>query len=116
MENLANYRSQLAAATKLTSSLTTAISSQQRVASHREGRSILDVLTPEQSTKFHAWMSANQERCSRVIQKRQPEAEKSYPVLKETALIEFCRRLDEVLKISNVEDNSIEPQMETSME
>lgn len=101
MENLANYRSQLAAATKLTSSLTTAISAQQHIASARENKSILGVLTPEQSAKFHAWMSTNQERCSRVIQQRQPKAEKTYPVLKETALIEFCRRLDEVLRISS---------------
>lgn len=103
MENLANYRSQLAAATKMTTSLTAAISSQGRSATAREDKSLLDVLTPAQTVKFNEWVAANQERCARVIRERRPAPEKCYPVFKETSLIEFCKRLDEVLRISQQE-------------
>ena len=108
MENLANYRSQLAAATKLTSSLTEAISRQCHIASLRESNSALKILTPEQSAKYHTWMTANKDRCDKVMQKRQPEAEMPSPdASKDTALIEVCRRLDEVLRISKKEPEPV---------
>ncbi|CAB9509289.1 bZIP transcription factor [Seminavis robusta] len=102
MENLADYRSQLAAATKMTSSLTDAIiSTQCQIASAREEKSFLDVLSPEQTIKFHEWKAANQERSARFIREKRPAPEKCYPVFKETSLVEFCKRLEEVLRISN---------------
>ena len=107
MENLANYRSQLAAATKLTSNLTEAISSQCRASMGREDRSFLQTLSPAQSAKFHEWVSANQERCNRVIRERRPTPEKCYPVFKDSALIEFCKRLEEVLRISKKEQDVV---------
>ena len=103
MENLANNRSQLAAATQLATSLTEAITSQCRIALAREDRSVLQTLTPSQTVKMHEWIAANQERCNRFISERRPAAEKCYPVFKETSLIEFCKRLEEVLRISKKE-------------
>ena len=100
MENLANYRSQLAAATKLTCSLTEAVSTQCQQSTAREGKSFLEVLTPAQTAKYHEWVAANQGRCSRVIRERRPAHEKSNPVFGDSALIEFCKRLEEVLRIS----------------
>ena len=100
MENLANYRSQLAAATKMTHSLTVAISAQCRASSAREDKCLLEVLTPSQTIKFHEWISANQQRCDRFIRESRPAPEKCDPVFKETSLIEFCKRLDDVLRIS----------------
>jgi len=105
MEHLATYRSQLADATKLTSNLTEAISSQCRNAAGRENKALLEVLTPEQAAKFHSWKATNQDRCNRVMKKKRPEPETSYPVLKESALAEFCRRLEEVLRISKKEED-----------
>lgn len=105
MENLANYRSQLAAATKLTANLTEAISSQCQVSVAREDRSFLGVLTPAQAAKFHGWMAANQERCSRLLRERRPTPEKCNPVFKDSALVEVCKRLEEVLRISKKEQD-----------
>lgn len=106
MENLPNYRSQLAAATKLTSNLTEAIGSQCQTSTAREDSSLLQVLTPAQTVKFQEWVAANQDRCTRVISERRPTPEKCYPVFKDSALIEFCKRLEEVLRISKKEPTS----------
>ena len=100
LEHLANYRSQLAAATKMTHSLTVAISAQCRVSCAREEKSLLEVLTPAQTIKFHEWIAANQERCDRFIRLNRPAPEKCDPVFKDTSLIEFCKRLDDALRIS----------------
>ena len=108
MENLPNYRSQLAAATKLTSNLTEAIGSQCQASIAREDRSFQDVLTPAQAVKFHEWVAANQERCARMIRERRPTPEKCYPVFKDSALIEFCKRLEEVLRISKKDQDAPE--------
>jgi len=103
MENLANYRSQLAAATQLTSSLAEATIAQCHIASARDDKSHLQVLSPAQSAKFHEWVAANHGRCSRFMHQRRPVHEKSSPVFKETSLFEFCKRLEEVLRISKKE-------------
>lgn len=105
MENLANYRSQLAAATKLTTNLTEAISSQCQVSVAREDRSFLGILTPAQAAKFHGWMAANKEWCSRLLGERRPPPEKCNPVFKDSALVEVCKRLEEVLRISKKEQD-----------
>jgi hypothetical protein len=101
MENLPNYRSQLAAATKMTHSLTVAISAQCRASSAREDKCLLEVLTPSQTIKFHEWIGANQQRVDRFIRESRPAPEKCDPVFKETSLVEFCKRLDDVLRISH---------------
>ena len=99
MGNLADDRSKLAAATRMTASLREAVGSQCRAASARENKSMLEVLTPAQTVKLNEWVSANKERCHRVLNKKRATPEKD-TVWKEQSLFEFCRRLDEVLRIS----------------
>lgn len=105
MEDLANNRSQLAAATRMTQSLREAISAQCHAASLREDKCLLEVLSPTQTAKFHDWVANNQDRCQRIIDKRRVDPEKDSPVWKEQSLFEFCRRLDEVLRISKKEED-----------
>ena len=107
MEDIDNHRSQLAAATRMTQSLREAISTQCAAAAAREDTCLLEILTPTQTAKFHDWVASNQERCQRIMDKRRTDPEKESSVWREQSLFEFCRRLDEVLRISKKEDEEM---------
>jgi hypothetical protein len=91
----------------MTQSLREAVSTQCAAAAVREDTCLLEILTPTQTAKFHDWVSSNQERCQRIIDKRRTDPEKESSVWKEQSLFEFCRRLDEVLRISKKEDEEM---------
>jgi len=112
-ENYHRDSSQIAAATRMASSLKEAVRYQAYVSSFRKKKAYLDILTPQQTILYQEWLLSNRERCKQVLDERRkvsfPPSSLSSPSSSTDAnltLEALCRNLEEILKISKVSDSS----------
>ena len=109
--DIQDNRSQIEAATRMASRLKEAILLQSHNVSVRSGRTYLDILNPKQSIRFHKWVSMNRERCHDSVKRKSFTQQTPEPILMDDAsmaenktLIDVCRKLEAVLKISKGEN------------
>ena len=101
LDTLQRDRSQIAAAVRMASRLTEAVMYQSHAVSVRSGRSYLEILTPEQTLRYQEWFSENSDRCRNALRRRRASVGSSVPASNESAcLLDVCRKLEEVMKIS----------------
>lgn len=108
-QDLPHYRPQIEAATRMTSRLKEAVLLQSHNVVVRSERAYLEILTPRQSVLFHKWLANNRERCDASLASRSttPRASSAPTDMDDDSktsenltLIEVCRKLEAVLKIS----------------
>ena len=77
---------------------------QSHNAAVRSERTYLEILTPRQSVLFYKWMANNNGRCRDALETRTTSQRASTPTSidydSNLTLIEVCRKLEAVLKIS----------------
>jgi hypothetical protein len=110
-QDIQDNRSQIEAATRMASRLKEAVLLQSHNVAVRAGRAYLDVLNPNQSVAFHKWIANNRERCQDALkrkacteQARALSQMEDSTVSENMTLIEVCRKLEAVLKISKGEN------------
>ena len=102
-------RTQIEAATRMSSRLKEAVLLQSHNVAIRGERTYLSILTPTQSVLYHKWLANNRERCKDTIEcqkttkKSAATAQADLLVFENRTLIEVCRQLEAVLKISKGE-------------
>ena len=76
----------------------------------RGERTYLTILTPTQSVLYHKWLANNRERCKDAIECQKTKTKKSATtaqsdllLFENRTLIDVCRQLEAVLKISKGE-------------
>jgi hypothetical protein len=121
IDTLSNHRSQMAAAVSTAESLNKAVGSLSHVISRREDRTLARILNPQQLLAYQTWLnnSANRDRCCNKVTEGhlqkgplQPASEQNASCTpmdseieigsssKEASLHDICRRLNQVLRIS----------------
>jgi hypothetical protein len=105
-----NDRTQIAAATRMASSLKEALLYQLFVSSFRKRKAFLDILTPRQAILYLHWSLSNRDRCQQVLDGRRRGAASSSttpedPIMtprdeNNLTLEALCRSLEESLKIT----------------
>lgn len=110
-KDLQDNRSQIEAATRMASRLKEAVLLQSHNVAVRAGRVYLDILNPEQCVAFHKWLVNNRERCQQTLKRQSyteqspaPSAVEDSSMSENMTLIEVCRKLEAVLKISKGEN------------
>lgn len=109
--DLQHCRTQIEAATRMSSRLKEAVLLQSHNVAIRGERTYLTVLTPTQSVLYHQWLANNRERCrdkiecQKTTKRSAPTAQADMLVFENRTLIEVCRQLEAVLKISKGEIN-----------
>ena len=105
-ERLANERSQIAAATRMASSLKEAVLYQSHAASVRNEKFFTDILPPKQTILYQEWLLKNRDRCQRAIIQRKNSIASAAPDSAESVcLLDICRKLEETLMISKGEND-----------
>jgi bZIP transcription factor len=109
--DIQDSRSQIEAATRMASRLKEAVLLQSHNVSVRSGRAYLDILNPKQSIRFHKWLANNRERCHDSLKGKSFTQQTPATILMDDSsmaenktLIDVCRRLEAVLKISKGEN------------
>jgi hypothetical protein len=101
LENLQKERSQIAAATRMSSSLKEAVLYQSHTTSMRSEKYYTDILTPKQTVLYQDWLSTNRDRCREALSRRKESKGAWSPNSTDSVcLLDVCRKLEEVLKIS----------------
>eukprot|EP00934_Nitzschia_sp_Nitz4_P004585 Nitzschia sp. Nitz4//scaffold51_size120721//113363//115439//NITZ4_003749-RA/size120721-snap-gene-0.28-mRNA-1//1//CDS//3329553928//4575//frame0 len=110
VENLAHVRAQMEAASRMASGLREAVLLQSHNATVRRNQTYLGVLTPEQTIRYQQWLEKNKGRYSdkqsqdKPMQRAPSPLDVAMPSAENMTLMEVCRKLEEVLKISKVTD------------
>jgi hypothetical protein len=99
MEQLEKDRSQIAAATRMASKLKEAVLYQSHAAAVRAEKSYSNILTPQQALAYQKWLAKNRERSKEKILQR--KADRSTAAEEHLCLMDVCKKLEEVLKISH---------------
>jgi hypothetical protein len=99
MQQLARDRSQIAAATRMTSKLKEAVLYQSHAAAVRSEKSFSSILTPKQALLYQEWLAKNRERCKENLLQRKADITRSRA--EHSCLMDMCKKLEEVLKISH---------------
>lgn len=113
-QQLPQKRLQMEAAVNTSESMGKAVGSLSHVIAEREERSLVGTLRPSQAADLHEWLAKpeNVQRARESVLKRQGEFDNSTPDVtmrspspaieaKEVTLFDICRKLNEVLQISN---------------
>jgi len=105
--DLQHCRTQIEAATRMSSRLKEAVLLQSHNVAVRGERTYLSILTPTQSVLYHKWLVGNRERCRDIVRYRKTTERTTVPTAsldslaaENRTLIEVCRKLEAVLKIS----------------
>lgn len=112
-QDLQHCRSQIEAATRMASRLKEAVLLQSHNVAVRTERTYLEIMTPRQSVLFHKWSAKNRERCRETVGNQKTTQRTRSPVdmdydsktAENLTLIEVCRKLEAVLKISKGESD-----------
>lgn len=102
-EDLPHLRSQIEAAARMATGLNEAVLLQSHNAAVRANRTYLDILTPQQTVAYHKWLANNRERNRDTIsnlRNQRKNAEAADTNAENATLIDVCRKLEQVLKIS----------------
>ncbi len=108
--DLQHSRTQIEAATRMSSRLKETMLLQSHNVAVRGERTYLSILTPTQAVLYHKWLANNRKRCRDVIGGQKPSQRTTTPtgsddsqVSESRTLMEVCRKLEAVLKISKGE-------------
>lgn len=108
--DMQDTRSHIEAATRMASRLKEAVLLQSRNVAVRGERANLQILNPGQSVDFHKWLANNRERYQDILEQKSGTRPHPAPTLVDDSrmsenmtLIEVCRKLEAVLKISKGE-------------
>jgi hypothetical protein len=107
--DLQHCRTQIEAAARMSSRLKEAVLLQSHNVATRGERTYLSILTPTQSVLYHKWLANNRERCrdsiecQKTAKRAATTAQSEMLVFENRTLIEVCRQLEAVLKISKGE-------------
>ncbi|KAL3925000.1 MAG: hypothetical protein SGILL_000694 [Bacillariaceae sp.] len=119
-KNFANNNSQVAAATRMASTLKEAVRYQVYLSSFRKKKTFLEILTPQQALRYREWLLSNRERCNQVMDERRKtfSGSASQSIAPGAAardgnltLEDLCRNLEEMLKISMVSEQQQRPHL-----
>lgn len=110
LESIRRDRSQIAAATRMASNLKEAVLFQSYASNIRSEKSYLEILTPTQTILYQEWLSNNRDRLSQHMQRRRASknlpTSSTTPAVDNACLMDVCRKLEDVLRISKGGSNS----------
>ncbi|GAX14569.1 hypothetical protein FisN_6Lh347 [Fistulifera solaris] len=107
--NLDYIQSETTTAVRTVESLSSAVESVSYAVGRREEASLNSILTPAQTAAYQGWLTRNRSKCHQAFNRAQgdqsplPAADTSEAGVnpaKDTSLVDICRRLNEVLRIS----------------
>lgn len=115
-----HIRSQIEAATRMASRLKEAVLLQSHNVAVRGERTYLHIMTPNQSVAYKKWAANNRERCHGFVDRSKILSEKApsptvmddSKISENLTLIEVCRKLEAVLKISKGETDGLKDMAE----
>mmetsp|Transcript_18694 Transcript_18694/g.54032 ORF Transcript_18694/g.54032 Transcript_18694/m.54032 type:complete len:672 (-) Transcript_18694:22-2037(-) len=111
-QDIQHVRTQMEAAARMASRLKEAVLLQSHNVAARSDRTYLDILTPQQTVAYQKWLTNNRGRCEETVKNRRTQQDSPVPdesmdssstTSENMTLIEVCRKLEAVLKISKVE-------------
>jgi hypothetical protein len=71
---------------------------QSHNAEMRSKRSLIDILTPQQTVKYQEWLASNRRRCKENLIKRKEALGRVSPnSIEHSSLLDVCKRLEEVV-------------------
>jgi hypothetical protein len=107
--NLDYIQSETTTAVRTVASLSSAVESVSYAVGRREEASLNSILTPAQTAAYQRWLARNRNKCHQAFNRAQSDhsplpaattSEAGVNPAKDTSLIDICRRLNEVLRIS----------------
>ncbi len=118
-EDFAVNNAQIAAATRMASTLKEAIRYQVYVSAFRKKKAFLDILTPRQTLLYQEWLLSNRERCAQILDEKRQVSSTPGENMSLVGVVSqdgnltleaLCRNLEEILKISKVTDTRAMPE------
>ncbi len=105
--NLDYIQSETTTAVRTVESLSSAVESVSYAVGRREEASLNSILTPAQTAAYQGWLARNRNKCHQAFHRAQVDplpaaatSEAGVIPAKDTSLVDICRRLNEVLRIS----------------